>query len=74
MHLRPAVVFALFNDEVLIGKGRYLRQMSNAENLLSPAKRFQLLAHRIRCATADADVDLIEDKRTRRRQLLSRLR
>ncbi len=35
LHLGAAVVFALFDDEVLIGEGGDLRQMGDAEDLLA---------------------------------------
>ncbi|MEI9969550.1 MAG: hypothetical protein WDM87_13350 [Terracidiphilus sp.] len=40
----PAVLFALFDGEVLIGEGGDLRQVSDAEDLLGAGEGFELLA------------------------------
>jgi hypothetical protein len=65
-----APVFALFDEEMLVGKGSDLRQMRHAQHLLRAAQHLQLLPDRLRRAAADADVDLIEDQRSRRDQRL----
>ena len=74
MHLRPAVVLALLDHEVLIGKRSDLRQVSHTQHLLPSAKGFQLLADSIRCTASYANVNLIKDKRAWCWQLLSRFR
>ncbi len=62
LHLGAAVVFALFDEEVLIGEGGDLGQVSNAEHLLAATKGLELLADGLGSAASNADVDFVEDK------------
>ena len=57
---------ALVDEEMLIGEGGDLRQVSDAENLLAARQGLELLAYGFRGAAADADVDFIEDQSARR--------
>ena len=57
-----AVGLALFDDEVLIGEGRNLRQVRHAQNLLAAAEGFELLADSFSGAASDANVDFVEDQ------------
>src|SRR5580698_2595380 len=50
---------------MLAGEGRDLRQMRDAQNLLSARKGFQFLADGFSRAPPNADIDFIENKRTR---------
>jgi hypothetical protein len=61
LHLGAAVGFALFNDEVLIGEGGNLGQVSYTQNLLASAEGFELLADGLGGAASDADVDFVKD-------------
>jgi len=60
-----AVGFALVDEEVLIGEGGDLGQVGYAQNLLAAAEGFELLATASAAASANADVDLIEDQGAR---------
>src|ERR1700733_11443156 len=63
--LGAAVIFALFDDEMLACEGRYLRQMRDAEHLLTFRERLQFLAHCFSRPSTKADVNLMEDQRSR---------
>ncbi len=57
-----AAGFLLRDEEVLVGEGGDLRQMGDAEDLLGFGQGLELLADGLGCATADADVDFVEDE------------
>ena len=65
-----AMIFALFDGQVLTGEGCDLRQVRHAENLLASRESFELLPNGFGRAPADTDVDFVENERTRRRVLL----
>jgi len=60
-----AVGFALVDEEMLVGEGGDLGQVGDAEDLLAAAEGFELLADGLRGASADADVDFVEDQGAR---------
>src|SRR3954463_9690996 len=53
----------LLDPEVMLGKGSYLRQVGDAEDLSLLAEPTQLLADRPRGVAADSGVDLVEHQR-----------
>ncbi len=67
--LRAAVRLTLFDGQMLIGEGGDLRQMRYTQNLLRAGEGFELLADGLGGAASDADIDFVEDQRTRSRLL-----
>ena len=67
--LGPSRGFSFIDQKMLIGKGRYLGQMSYAENLLAARQCLEFLTDCFSGAAADADVDLVEDQSARCRCL-----
>lgn len=59
---RPAAGFLFFNEQMMVRKRRNLGQMSDAKNLIVGSQSLQFLANCLRCASADAGIDLIEDQ------------
>ena len=71
--LRSAVVFTLFHYKVLAGEGRYLRQVCDAEDLLTSTEGLEFLTDCFSRSAANSNVDFVEDKRAGRRRLRLRL-
>ncbi len=60
--LGSAALFRFFDEEVLIAEGRDLWEVGDAEDLLAFGQGFELAPYGLGRATADADVDLVEDE------------
>src|SRR5579859_3678463 len=54
--------FLLLNNIMLIGKRGDLRQVGNAEHLMTAAKGLQLPAHGLGGAASDAGINFVEDQ------------
>src|SRR5215813_13349775 len=52
--------FPLLDQIMVVGKGRDLRQVGDAEHLVGPGQGFQFLAHGFRGAATDAGIDLVK--------------
>ncbi len=61
--------FSFVYEEMLIGKSSDLGQMRYTKNLLATRQCLELLPDRLSGPAADADIDLVEDQRARRRYL-----
>src|SRR5580692_2086907 len=57
--LGAALRLALLHYKMLIGEGGDLRQMRDAQHLLAACKCLELVPHGFRCASTDANVDLV---------------
>src|SRR3984885_7087025 len=68
--LGAPALFGLFNQEVLVPKRRNLRQMSNAQYLLTLRQCFELFPDCLSSPSADSDIDLVEDQGARQNRLL----
>ena len=62
----PPILARLLNQEMLVGKGRDLRQVRNAHHLLPLGQRLQLSSHRLRRPASNPDIDLVEHQHSRR--------
>lgn len=63
--LRAVLPFLFLDQEVLIGEGGDLREMSDAKDLLDSGERFELLADGFSGAASDSDIDFIEHESAR---------
>ncbi len=60
--LRAAILLALFDGEVLIGEGRNLREVGDAEDLLGAGESFEFVADSFGGAASYPDVDLVKNQ------------
>ena len=67
----PSARDLFFHRLVPLREGRDLRQVSHAKHLLFPAEYLELMANSLSSTAANADIDFVEDQRTRRDQLVA---